>query len=565
MPEYDEPQEPTDEERPAVRRGADDFDDVRAAQAGDPAAFARLYERWFDRVLDLAFRVVRDRELAADVAQDCFLRAHRNLASLGDPYAFGGWLLRIARNRAYDVVERERRAVAVDDAQLAIIERVGGAAMSAPSGFAVEDRLARATRPADAAEDNELVALLWEAADALGDRDRDVLDLHLRHGLEPAEVAEVIGINRNAANQSMHRVRQRLATAIGARVLWRSGSPKCDLLRADLEAAGIVEFGAEASRFIDRHAASCDGCEEQRRVRLDPAVLFAATPVLSIPALKAKVAAALAADGVVVDRPDRHGGDSGDTGVHPNRARDDEVADARQSPDSTPANTSTIQLASSPDEPAPSHRARRSMLVGALIALLFVGLAIGYTLLPNDDTTAIETATTPAPSEPLPTSPVVTSAPSSSATTRELATESSIDPRGATTTSSSIIVDPTTPPTNPPVATTSPPATTTTVPPAPAATLTISRSTVSLPGYSTSASTAPLLAWSTTNVATVEVSGPNLTRSDLDGNAVVCPGVASGSYCTLTPSIGTVTYRLRGYDNSGDVIVQRSVTLTVTV
>jgi RNA polymerase sigma factor (sigma-70 family) len=566
MPEHDEPQDFHHDDQPAVRRGAEDVDDVLAAQAGNGDAFARLYERWFDRVLDLAFRVVHDRSLAADIAQDAFLSAHRNLASLADPFAFGGWLLRIARNRAYDRSERERRAVAVDDAQFASIERSGGSAMSAPSGFGVEDRLARASRPEEAAEDNELAALLWDAADALGDRDRDVLDLHLRHGLDPAEIAEVIGINRNAANQTMHRVRQRLAAAIGARVLWRSGAPKCAALQAELDAADVVGFGSESSRLIDRHAAHCEDCDAQRRIRLDPAVLFAATPILSVPALKAKVALALAAEGVPVPRPsdllERSNGER--TTEDPVRRQDPGDGVSRPGSDD-PTIPMKPERPSGDGDVTMSQRARRAMLLGALVALVFVAVAIGYTVVPSDDV-AIETSPSEVSNEPLPTSPIVTNGTSRPTTTRDVAAATTVDPRAATSTSQAVIVDPTSPPTNPPASTAAPPsATTSTVPPAPAATLRISRDTVGMPGYSPSSATAPRLTWSTTAVASVDVSGPNLTSSDLDGAAVVCPGIAGASYCTLTPSIGTVTYRLRGYDNSGELVVDRSVTLTVTV
>ena len=72
-----------------------------------------------------------------------------------------------------------------------------------------EDRLAAAVDPAQAMEDAELAALVWDAADALGDRDASLLDLHLRHGLSPAEIAEELGVKANAAHQSLHRMRDR--------------------------------------------------------------------------------------------------------------------------------------------------------------------------------------------------------------------------------------------------------------------------------------------------------------------------------------------------------------------
>ena len=50
-------------------------------------------------------------------------------------------------------------------------------------------------------------------------------------------------------------------------------------------------------RVIDRHANVCAECEGRRKQRLSPAAMFAALPILSLPALKAKVAAALMAQG----------------------------------------------------------------------------------------------------------------------------------------------------------------------------------------------------------------------------------------------------------------------------
>ena len=547
-------------ERP--RRGADDVDDVRAAAAGDDHAFARLYDTWFDRVHDLAYRVVRDHQLAADVAQDTFVSAYRNLANLADPYAFGGWLLRIARNRAFDRMERERRTSAVDDTQMAIIER-GGGAMTAPSGFAVEDRLSRSERPEEAVEDGEIVALVWGAADALGERDREVLDLHLRHGLEPGEIAEIIGVNRNAANQTMHRVRKRLATAIAARVLWRSGSPKCAELRALLADAALPTFDAETVRVVDRHAGDCEECSEQARLRLEPAALFSAIPMVSIPGLKARVAAALTAQGVTV-APNGTGEPASESGtdadVDSDLRRDDGGQGSVESADRASDGPGPDALAELAEE-APQGPRRRAMLAGAGIALLMVLLAIGYTVLPaGDDTASTLPPLTTAASAP-PTAANVT------ATSGDLAASSSTAPRNATAPSSQPVVAPTAPPATTgaqPTPTTAAP-TPTTAPLNPRGTLRISRSSVSMPGYAPTDSTAPRLSWSTTDVASVVVTGPNLSTTELDGSTVVCPGISGASFCTLTPSIGTVTYSLLGYDNSGDLVVERSVTLTVTV
>src|SRR4051812_20575056 len=109
-------------------RRARDAELVRAARAGDPAAFGTLFDDWFDRVHDVTRRIVRRSDLADEVAQDVFLSAWRRLDSLDQPEAFGGWILRIARNAALNRADRERRASAVDDEAMAVIAAAGSPA-----------------------------------------------------------------------------------------------------------------------------------------------------------------------------------------------------------------------------------------------------------------------------------------------------------------------------------------------------------------------------------------------------------------------------------------------------
>ncbi len=74
---------------------------VRAAQAGDRAAFGTLYTQ-FSRMIHgilLAHVPYADAE---DLLQDVFVRAMEQLRSLREPEAFGGWLASIARRAAFD-------------------------------------------------------------------------------------------------------------------------------------------------------------------------------------------------------------------------------------------------------------------------------------------------------------------------------------------------------------------------------------------------------------------------------------------------------------------------------
>ena len=84
--------------------------DVSAAARGNRDAFARLVERHRSAVCSVALAVTGDVALSEDVAQDVFVKAWRDLASLRSSAAFRAWLLETTRNHARDVMRPARGA-----------------------------------------------------------------------------------------------------------------------------------------------------------------------------------------------------------------------------------------------------------------------------------------------------------------------------------------------------------------------------------------------------------------------------------------------------------------------
>ena len=89
-----------------------DADRVRAALAGDPAAFGDLYDRYARVIRAVCHDATGNLAEAQDLSQEVFLRAYRNLATLRDAERFAGWLVGMTWALACWTVERriEQRA-----------------------------------------------------------------------------------------------------------------------------------------------------------------------------------------------------------------------------------------------------------------------------------------------------------------------------------------------------------------------------------------------------------------------------------------------------------------------
>ncbi len=73
---------------------------ARRADGSRDAIVNELFERHYERVARWCLRFAGDRDAAADLAQDVFLKAHRHLGSFKGASRFSTWLYTIVRNEA---------------------------------------------------------------------------------------------------------------------------------------------------------------------------------------------------------------------------------------------------------------------------------------------------------------------------------------------------------------------------------------------------------------------------------------------------------------------------------
>ena len=81
---------------------------VEQARAGDEEAFASLARAAGDRLLAIAYRILRDLALAEDAVQQTLVLAWRDLPSLREPAAFDTWLRRLLVHACYREARRNR-------------------------------------------------------------------------------------------------------------------------------------------------------------------------------------------------------------------------------------------------------------------------------------------------------------------------------------------------------------------------------------------------------------------------------------------------------------------------
>jgi RNA polymerase sigma-70 factor (ECF subfamily) len=148
---------------------------VSAARDGDRAAFGTLYER-YARFVHGVLLASAPREDVADLVQEVFLRALRQLHTLREPAAFGGWLATMARNEAR---MHHRSARPTEE----LSDQLAGPA-TAPAALAMEDVL-RALR-------------------ALPERYREPLTLRLVEQMGGEEIALKLGLTHGTVRVYLH-------------------------------------------------------------------------------------------------------------------------------------------------------------------------------------------------------------------------------------------------------------------------------------------------------------------------------------------------------------------------
>ena len=178
---------------------------VTGLRRGEPAAFDAVFAAYRKRVYGYLVRMTRRRDVAEDLLQETFLRLAQTARKLADDTRLGAWLFTVAH----------RLVISWGRAQQVRAQLAGDLPADPASG----DR-----SPLEALSDSQTQGALERAFAALPPAYREVALLVGVEGMQPAEVAQILGLRADAVRQRLARARAQLAESLGdhAPAAWRT-------------------------------------------------------------------------------------------------------------------------------------------------------------------------------------------------------------------------------------------------------------------------------------------------------------------------------------------------------
>lgn len=235
----------------------------------DSASFEAIYAANADRLYGTAYRLLRDRDAAADVVQDAFLKAYTAADEIREPAA---WLTTVTRNGALNVLRRSGRLTPLAE------EATDDDELTAPELVAAE----RTADPVRAAATAEALTDVDKLLGTLTPAQRTALVLFHVQEQPISSIAELLGRTVNATTVLLHRSRAALRARYADRVYARQGIPgACVALRPELLAH--VEGKATSQDFL-AHLADDPVCQAIEQELRTMGQVLAVLPAIPAPA-----------------------------------------------------------------------------------------------------------------------------------------------------------------------------------------------------------------------------------------------------------------------------------------
>ena len=167
-------------------------------QKGDREAFGELVENFQARIYSFCYQFFRDRDIAAEMAQETFLRAYRYIKKYDPKKKFSTWIYSIARNICIDEKRKmdRSRTVPIDDVN--------------PANIQSSQQSRHLKNPSQISTHLEDRMLLENAIARLPDKYKAAIILCYFQELPYQEIADVLGLSLNLVKVRIFRAKKQL-------------------------------------------------------------------------------------------------------------------------------------------------------------------------------------------------------------------------------------------------------------------------------------------------------------------------------------------------------------------
>ena len=175
---------------------------VRRAKKGDYRAFDLLVLKYQSRIVSIAFKFVKEIQLAEDISQESFIKAYRSIDSFREESAFYTWLYRITANTAKNYLVSKGRRKESSISELSISENEDF--FELPTNDSPEQILMA----------QSLKDTIYDALSGLPEDTRTALSLREFEGLNYEEIAEIMNCPVGTVRSRIFRGRDALENLI---------------------------------------------------------------------------------------------------------------------------------------------------------------------------------------------------------------------------------------------------------------------------------------------------------------------------------------------------------------
>ena len=175
---------------------------VRRAKKGDYRAFDLLVLKYQSRIVSIAFKFVKEIQLAEDISQESFIKAYRSIDSFREESAFYTWLYRITANTAKNYLVSKGRRKESSISELSTSEKEDF--FELPTNDSPEQILMA----------QSLKDTIYDALSGLPEDTRTALSLREFEGLNYEEIAEIMNCPVGTVRSRIFRGREALENLI---------------------------------------------------------------------------------------------------------------------------------------------------------------------------------------------------------------------------------------------------------------------------------------------------------------------------------------------------------------